>query len=128
MNSLNTKRILVVDDNPSILEMVKDWLCSNAGILPENISLASSGNPAKALIGRSGDTFDLIVSDFNMPDGNGKELLEFLIQQKSHAYFILFTSTLNIQITTEWLNFLGVIDKHLLSELSSAILRAFPKS
>ena len=125
MNSLSTRKILLVDDNPSILEMVKEELCLHAGILPENISLASSGNSARALIIRSGDVFDLIVSDFNMPDGSGKELLEFLIQQNSNAYFILFTATLHIQIPTAWPNFLGVIEKHLLGTLTSIILKEF---
>jgi len=125
MNSLSTRKILLVDDNPSILEMVKAELCLRAGILPENINLASSGNSAIALIIRSGDIFDLIVSDFNMPDGNGKELLEFVIQQNSKAYFILFTATLDIQIPTTGPNFLGVIEKHLLSALTSRILKTF---
>ena len=125
MNSLSTRKILLVDDNPSILEMVKAELCLRAGILPENINLASSGNSAIALIIRSGDIFDLIVSDFNMPDGNGKELLEFVIQQNSKAYIILFTATLYIQIPTTLPNCLGVIEKNLLSALYSKILKVY---
>lgn len=96
MNSLSTKKILLVDDNPSILQMVREELCANTSVFPGNIFFAFSGNSAIELI-KSGHLFDLIVSDFDMSDGNGRELLEFLIKQKSTAYFILFTSSLNIQ-------------------------------
>lgn len=124
MTSLSTKKILLVDDNPFILEIVRDEICANTSVLPENIFFASSGNSAIELI-RSGQFYDLIVSEFNMPDGNGKELLEFLIQQKSKTYFILFTSTLNLQIPVISPNFLGVIDKQPLWVLTSMIDKVF---
>ncbi len=63
-----------------------------------------------------------------MVDGDGKDLLDFLVQEKSPAYFIFFTSTLNIQPSEIPSNFLGVIDKPLVEVLTSTVLKVFSKA
>ncbi len=68
------KRIALIDDSDEIRELVAFVLESN---LPCEVMHFSSGNQAIAHL--NGDTrFDIIVSDFNMPDGTGLDVLNFL--------------------------------------------------
>ena len=68
------KKILYVEDCPELQEMT---LAEMTSWLPEaEIVTADSGNKAQMILTERGD-FDLIVTDYQMPDGNGLELLEF---------------------------------------------------
>jgi HD-like signal output (HDOD) protein len=65
------KRILFVDDEPSILEMLRHML---RNMLPEwEMAFAKSGQEALALMAH--EPFDVIVSDVRMPGMDGSELL-----------------------------------------------------
>ncbi|HBA83120.1 MAG TPA: two-component system response regulator [Verrucomicrobia bacterium] len=65
------KRILFVDDEPSILEMLRHMLRS---MLAEwDMSFARSGQEALTLM--ASEPFDVIVSDVRMPGMDGAELL-----------------------------------------------------
>ena len=64
-------RVLIVDDEPDILELLSEEL-EFEGYETE---CASSGNIAVGLI-NSGNSFDAIISDYKMPDGNGKVVLD----------------------------------------------------
>jgi CheY-like chemotaxis protein len=64
-------RILIVDDSADNLSLVKYVLQDEFDCL-----LASSGVEAKDLI--SAISFDLIISDYQMANGDGLFLLEFL--------------------------------------------------
>jgi two-component system response regulator HydG len=65
------KRILIVDDSADNLSLVKYFLQDEYECL-----LATSGVEAKDLI--SNISFDLIISDYQMENGDGLFLLEFL--------------------------------------------------
>lgn len=73
MSQLN-KQLLVVDDEPEILESL--------GLLLEvfgyQVRTASSGREAWELFEK--DSFDLVITDINMPKGNGLELLQKIRQ------------------------------------------------
>jgi CheY-like chemotaxis protein len=71
------KRILVVDDEPDILELLAEEL-EFEGF---ETAQASSGNDALEIL--KNERFDAIVSDFKMPNGNGKVVLDFI---KSDEY------------------------------------------
>jgi DNA-binding response OmpR family regulator len=64
-------KLLVVDDNPMVLEMLR------AALAPLAI-VTTSGDGADALMKAIDDPPDLLVSDFQMPGLDGQQLLEKL--------------------------------------------------
>ncbi len=72
------KKIIVVDDFNEIRELVAFIL--EASFSCETVQF-SSGNKAIAEL-KKNSFYDLIISDWNMPDGNGIEILKFLKDQK----------------------------------------------
>lgn len=72
--------ILVVDDSASMKKMVTFTL-QGAG---HTVSEASDG--AEALRAAQGGTFDLVLSDVNMPNMNGIELCEQLRKLPSYKF------------------------------------------
>ena len=80
MNTPEQKRIriLVVEDDPFINMILKR-------ILSENYEVEFSGSVIKALaVLQDGRMPDLLISDFNMPNMSG---LELLVQLKSSGFF-----------------------------------------
>lgn len=78
-------RVLVADDTEDIRELMVAWLRTQFGA---EVLAVASGNQAQKIL-QTDHAFDCIVSDFNMPDGNGGELLRFLVQQQISIPFIL---------------------------------------
>lgn len=68
-------KVLLVDDNPMILAMLKDALSPLA-----KITIASDG--ADALLKAVDDAPDLLVSDYRMPGMDGRQLVEKLRSRK----------------------------------------------
>jgi two-component system chemotaxis response regulator CheY len=67
------KRILIVEDSPTMRALLSSAL---EGLeVPVKITEASSGFEALRCLPR--EPFDLIVTDINMPDINGLELVSF---------------------------------------------------
>jgi len=67
------KRILIVEDSPTMRALLNSAL---EGLeVPVKITEASSGFEALRCLPR--EAFDLIVTDINMPDINGLELVSF---------------------------------------------------
>lgn len=65
-------KILIVDDERDILEIMAEEFTFKGHV----VSTASSGNEAIEILKR--DTFDVIVSDFKMPNGNGMTVLNYV--------------------------------------------------
>jgi len=79
------RRILVVEDSASTRALVRAILEDGAfsGVVGEiEISEAESGFDAMRLLPRT--RYDLIITDINMPDVNGLELIHFI--RKSEQY------------------------------------------
>ena len=78
-------RILLVDDEPAILEMMRQGLQSKGWVtLP-----AASIEQAKRYLSRN--TVDVVVCDVHMPDGRGSQLTDYAVQIQPHlAGHILF--------------------------------------
>lgn len=72
-------RILVVDDDPAIADLIKDVLDRQG----HACSLAPSGAKALALIEKS--PFDLVILDRNMPGLGGIEVLRTIRASKDRA-------------------------------------------
>jgi two-component system chemotaxis response regulator CheY len=75
-------RILIVEDSPAMRTYVRGAL-EGAPALGEDLEIveAASGFDALRLLPRN--TYDLVVTDINMPDINGLELIRF-VRQNSH--------------------------------------------
>ena len=72
------KQILIIDDSLSIRELVKETLES------ENFSVNTAENGEQGLKLANENSYDLIISDINMPIMNG---IEFTIQVRKLAQY-----------------------------------------
>jgi two-component system chemotaxis response regulator CheY len=83
--SSGPRRILVVEDSVSTRSLVRaileDSAFSNA-VGPVEVTEAQSGFDAMRLLPRT--RYDLIITDINMPDVNGLELIHFI--RRSEQY------------------------------------------
>lgn len=80
--------ILVVDDNESIRDMIK-FILEGRGY---KVTLASDGFEALSIIQNSTSLYDALLTDYNMPNMTGKELIEKIIEQKLKIKKILMFS------------------------------------
>jgi PAS domain S-box-containing protein len=94
-----TIRVLHVDDDPGFLAVAKQCLEDQSQF---QVDTAQSAKEALEKLKRS--EYDIIVSDYQMPEKNGLELLRELRQQGSHIPFILFTCKGKGEIAIEALN------------------------
>jgi len=74
-------RVLVVDDDPILCEIVKDMLGHNDLM----VDVAHGHGEACALLDKNGFMhYDAVVTDYLMPDGSGADLARW-IKQREHA-------------------------------------------
>jgi signal transduction histidine kinase/DNA-binding response OmpR family regulator/streptogramin lyase len=107
MSSQYGKRILVVDDNPTNRKILKSLL-EKWKLIPV---LADSG--ASALTILSGQPFDLLITDMQMPEMDGIQLAQAVRKQYRHIPIILLSS-IGAQYTKRYAKLLS-------SELSKPI-------
>jgi two-component system response regulator PilR (NtrC family) len=79
-------RILVVDDEVSIREFL-DIMLKKEGY---EVTLAEDGQKAKELIAKK--TFDMVISDLQMPNVTGLELLKFVKDNYPEMVFMMITA------------------------------------
>ena len=85
---MSNKRILVVDDDPDLLFLVAHGVKSLA---PEYL-VTTAANGTAALEKVQNEKFDLLVSDFMMPEMTGLELIRQAKQISPETKFILMTA------------------------------------
>jgi CheY-like chemotaxis protein len=78
------KRLLVVDDEPAILEILSEYFESRYDV-------ATASNPARGLLIASQRSFDVILLDINMPGMTGLELATAILNQGSTAAILFMT-------------------------------------
>lgn len=100
-------KILLVDDDESLRQLLAQRLSLDLSAVTDE---ADSGNEAIKLI-KLGAKYSLIISDYNMPDGNGAILQNFLVENEIESFFFFYTSEINIEINSSHTSFLGVIEK-----------------
>lgn len=88
------KKILIVDDYPDILEGL-------SYILKNHYEVTTAGSLTEAKKEVSTTVFNVICSDYAMPDGTGLELLEFCRQEKFSMLFILMSAMREERIVME---------------------------
>ena len=79
------QRILIVEDDISFGTMLKGWFIKN----DYSAELCSKVSDATAML--SDETFDLILSDLRLPDGNGPEILRWVTYNNTNTPFIVMT-------------------------------------
>lgn len=89
-------KLLYVDDEPGILEIVKFVLEANDAF---SVDLATSAFEGLELLRRN--EYDAIISDFQMPQRNGIELLHDVREMHSNIPFVLFTNVTDPEVARE---------------------------
>ncbi|MCL7487855.1 MAG: ATP-binding protein [Desulfobulbaceae bacterium] len=82
-----TEAIMVVDDDAAIRRLVRDTLEP----LGYSVLEAGSGNDALAVLGRSEEKVDLVLTDLIMPGMNGRELIETIMRDQPGIKAILMS-------------------------------------
>ncbi|MCM1128118.1 MAG: response regulator [Lachnospiraceae bacterium] len=88
------KKILIVDDSP-------DFLDALSYILKKDYEVTTAGGVSEAKKELFASVFDVICSDYYMPDGTGLDLLEFCKQEKISVPFILMSAASERHIVME---------------------------
>lgn len=83
-------KILIVEDNLTLLHMQKDWL-ESAGY---QVCTAIDEPAARKWLRK--ETFDLVFSDVRFPEGNGISLLEWIIKEGISVPFVIMTEYASI--------------------------------
>lgn len=84
------KKILIVDDEEIILE----YLAYELNFSGFYVQKAISGNEAISIL--KNETFDLILSDVRMKDGNGFELLDYVKKNNLKLNFYFMSADLSL--------------------------------
>jgi PAS domain S-box-containing protein len=98
-NKKSKIRILHVDDDPCFLEVTKQLLTIENNF---EIDIVTSVNEAHKKM--KNQTYDAIVSDYEMPQKNGLEFLKELREQENEIPFILFTGKGREEVIVKALN------------------------
>ena len=103
----NSKKILVVDDQESIQKALYHMLSS------EGYEISTANNGQEALDSINQNSFDLVISDINMPIMNGLELLKNMKANKINIPLLFITSSDKDETLNEAVKFgiNGIIEK-----------------
>ncbi|TXT55693.1 MAG: putative Histidine kinase [Candidatus Thorarchaeota archaeon] len=96
---MNSAKVLFIDDDESTCIIAEKFLAKLTGM---DIITVSSSSEALQLF--SMDEFDAIISDFEMPEHNGLDVLDFVRKHDSEIPFILFTGKSREDVAIEALN------------------------
>lgn len=113
------KRILIVEDDELLRELYVERLQEEFQV---EIFTASTGNQGIKTIDQN-PHLDLIISDINMPDGNGMDVLLHLINSGHNIPLVFFSSNLDADVHLHYKKFLGLIDKSYLNKLCELVNR-----
>jgi two-component system chemotaxis response regulator CheY len=87
---VDSLRVLVVDDSSMARKHITRVL-NNMGI--NQITHANDGKQGIAIFKQSEESFDLIVTDYNMPEMDGRELIEYIRTELDNAYIPILMVT-----------------------------------
>ncbi|MCK4378837.1 MAG: response regulator, partial [Deltaproteobacteria bacterium] len=78
-------RLLLIDDELEIRELAADFF-SDAGY---RIDLATCGNESIAMMKKQ--DYDVVITDLMMPDGNGEQVVSWVMRNKAYMEVIVMT-------------------------------------
>jgi len=84
MINLRHKKVLLVEDDISILEAYR----ATFEMIFDDVLLATSGNEAVRILKENPD-IDIILTDMNMPDGNGTTVIDYVINKHKESLLIV---------------------------------------
>jgi signal transduction histidine kinase/DNA-binding response OmpR family regulator len=82
--------VLYVDDEPEFADLVSYWLEDDDGTPALSVTAAESVEEALEVL--AAESVDCVVSDYDMPERDGLDLLESLRERHSALPFVLFTA------------------------------------
>ena len=85
-----TPRVLVVDDEPDILELLE------LALLRMGLDVVRAGNVQEALQKLGGGGFDLCLTDMRMPDGDGLEVVRHIAERNLDVPVAVITAHGNL--------------------------------
>jgi len=91
--------VLLIEDDRNLLGITRDYLAKKGLI---SVHTATSAAEALELLKKR--NYDVIVSDYRMPDMDGLELLKYLRASGNEIPFIMFTGRSREQVVIEALN------------------------
>jgi len=91
-SSKPAKRALIVDDEPDLCHLAEITL-TRMGL---NTRSANDISEAKALL--NSESFDVCITDMNLPDGNGLELIEYIQSNFPHIPTAVITAYGNMEL------------------------------
>ena len=86
---MKNKKILIVDDEFSVLEFLSNFLSG------KGYNITRSDNAKKALDILKLNKFDLILTDIDMPEVSGIELVKYLVSRKNKTPIIMMSANIN---------------------------------
>jgi PAS domain S-box-containing protein len=97
---LETVRVLLVDDEKELLNATKLYLENTM----KDVQITTCSSASNALDCLNKEPFDVIVSDFQMPNMDGLELLEKIREMDPDIAFIIFTGKGREEVVIKALN------------------------
>lgn len=91
--------VLYVDDEPALLHLSKEFL-----EMEEDIHVDTSTSVHQALDALSSQKYEVIISDYKMPQQSGIDFLKLLREGKNSTPFVLFTGRGREEVAIEALN------------------------
>lgn len=92
---MESKRALIVDDEPDIRELLEITL----GRMDIDTQAAANLSEARKLL--ADDQFDFCLTDMNLPDGNGIELVQYISTEFSNMPVAMITAHGNMESAVE---------------------------
>ena len=92
--------MLHVDDDPSVLDLAEAYFEREL----DAAAVTSVTDPEAALDRLDGDSFDCIVSDYDMPEMDGLEFFEAIPERHRKIPFVLYTGKGSEEIASQALN------------------------
>ncbi len=89
-------RLLVVEDDETSLKVVKTYLKNNS-----DMERSFFNSPSEALEWAANNPFDIVLTDYKMPEMNGMELCSHLREINPDAFFLLMTAFAELNMAIE---------------------------
>ena len=109
--------ILIVEDDDFAREKVVNFVENLTGLKTMD---TTSGNKAVEIL--KSRKFSLIISDFNMPDGNGDGVLNYLQENKLFIPFIFHTAAISVKLPEQLSIEVRTVEKYDFEDLERSIL------